>query len=143
MWNDFKKFISRGNVIDLAVGLAIGAAFGAIVKSLVSDIINPIVGLFIGSTDLSQYKYVLRKASENSKEISINYGSFILAVLNFFIIAFILFLIIRAYNKFKEELESITAKEEEKVEEEKVVKLSLQEELLTEIRNLLQEKNNK
>lgn len=141
MFKDFKKFISRGNVVDLAIGLVIGTAFGAIVKSFVSDIINPILGLFVGNTDLSNYKLVIKKATENSEAITINYGAFATTVINFLILAFVLFLIIKSYNKFKEEVESLTKSKEEEIELAKEVKLSLQEELLTQIRDILNEKN--
>lgn len=92
MIKEFKEFIARGNVMDLAVGVIIGGAFTAIVNSLVTNLINPLLGLFIGKIDLSNL--VLKVAGANFK-----YGEFINAVINFFIIAFIVFLLIKAVNK--------------------------------------------
>lgn len=92
MIKEFKEFIARGNVIDLAVGVIIGGAFTAIVNSLVNNLINPLLGLFIGKIDLSNL--VLKVAGANFK-----YGEFINAVINFLIISFIVFLIVKAVNK--------------------------------------------
>lgn len=131
MFSEFKKFISRGNVVDLAIGLIIGGAFSEIVKSLVSDIINPILGLILGKTDLSKYTLVIKKASDNNPQITINYGLFLSTIINYIIVALVLFIIVRSYNKFMDKLESI------KVEEKPIVKHSYQEELLMEIRDLL------
>lgn len=91
-FEEFKKFISKGNVMDLAVGIIIGGAFTAIVNSLVSDIINPLIGL-LGGLDLSEWKIVF------SEENALNYGNFLMAVINFLIVAFVLFSIIKAINK--------------------------------------------
>lgn len=96
MLKEFKDFIARGNVIDLAVGVIIGAAFTAIVNSLVNNLINPLLGLFIGKIDLSNLKFTIAGAT-------FKYGSFINSVINFLIIAIIVFLIVKAVNKiFKE-----------------------------------------
>lgn len=100
MLKEFKKFIARGNVIDLAVGVIIGAAFTAIVQSLVTNLINPLIGLFVGRIDLSNL--VLQVGDAKFK-----YGSFLNSVINFLIIAFVVFLIVKAVNKF-------TKKEEKK-----------------------------
>lgn len=101
MLKEFKQFISRGNVIDLAVGVIIGSAFTAIVQSLVNNLINPLIGLFVGKIDLSNL--VLKVGDATFK-----YGSFINAVINFLIISFVIFLIVKAVNKFtkKEEAET-------------------------------------
>lgn len=99
MLKEFKQFIARGNVIDLAVGVIIGAAFIAIVQSLVKDLINPLIGLFIGRIDLSNL--TLKVGGANFR-----YGSFLNSIINFLIISFIVFLIVKAVNKF-------TKKEEE------------------------------
>ena len=92
MFKEFKQFIARGNVIDLAVGVIIGAAFTSIVKSLVSNIINPLIGIFIGKIDLSNL--VLKVGDATFK-----YGSFINSVINFLIISFVVFLIVKFMNK--------------------------------------------
>ena len=104
MLKEFKQFIGRGNVIDLAVGVIIGAAFTAIVQSLVTNLINPLIGLFVGKIDLSNL--VLQVGDAKFK-----YGSFLNSVINFLIIAFVVFLIVKAVNKFtkKEEKEAPAA----------------------------------
>lgn len=99
---EFKEFISRGNVIDMAVGIIIGGAFTTIVNSLVSDVISPVLGLF-GSTNLEEYKWVIKEgveAADGTIEggVILAYGSFISAVINFFIMAVIVFLLIKLIN---------------------------------------------
>jgi large conductance mechanosensitive channel len=132
MLAEFKKFALRGNVVDLAVGVIIGAAFGAIVSSLVSDIIMPIIGAITGGLDFSNYflplssKVTAASLLEAKKQGAVlAYGSFLTVTLNFIIIAFVLFLVIRALSR-------LIAKEAEKAPA-----LSKQEQLLTEIRDLL------
>lgn len=115
---EFEKFIMRGNVIDLAVGVIIGGAFQAIVNSLVSDVISPLLGM-IGGTDFSAYKLVLRKAVEGKEAVTLNYGSFITAVINFIIMAFIIFLLVRIINRISE-LGEMAKKKHLKGEEEEV-----------------------
>jgi large conductance mechanosensitive channel len=100
MVNEFKKFIMRGNVLDLAIGVIIGTAFGAIVNSLVNNIIMPPIGVIIGGIDFSQIKIVLKAASGDTPEAAIGVGVFLNAVISFLIIAFVVFLIVRAVNKF-------------------------------------------
>lgn len=99
---EFRKFISRGNVLDMAVGVITGAAFTSIVNSLVNDILNPIIGSFTGGMDLTELKIVLRPATETTAEAAIRYGSFINAIINFLIIALVLFCIVRGFNKLEE-----------------------------------------
>lgn len=106
-FEEFKKFAVKGNVIDLAVGVVIGAAFGGITKSLVDDIIMPPLGLLISNVDFSRLKILLKQAVMEKGEIvqpavSINYGSFIQTVINFFIIAFAIFLLVRTINRLRE-----------------------------------------
>ena len=98
MIKEFRDFIARGNVMDMAVGIIIGAAFTAIVTSLVDDLINPIISLFTGGLDFSGLKVAL---GEGPDAASFNYGSFINAVINFLIIAFVVFLLVRYVNKIK------------------------------------------
>ncbi|UXU76025.1 MULTISPECIES: large conductance mechanosensitive channel protein MscL [unclassified Paracoccus (in: a-proteobacteria)] len=110
MFNEFKQFIARGNVIDLAVGIIIGAAFTAIVNSLVADLINPIIGLLTGGTDFSGHYLVLKgdvpdgaslKAARDSGASVFAYGAFLSAVINFLIIAWAVFLLVKAVNKIQ------------------------------------------
>ena len=99
---EFKKFITRGNVLDMAVGVVVGSAFTAIVNSLVKDIINPIIGLITGGIDFSDLKIVLKPASGEVAELAIRYGLFINAIIQFVLIAFVLFLIVKSFNKLNE-----------------------------------------
>jgi large conductance mechanosensitive channel len=128
MWEEFKKFALKGNVLDLAVGVVIGGAFGKIVTSLVNDIIMPLFGFLFGGVDFSTLTYPAGAGDEGLK-----YGAFIQSVVDFFIIAFSIFLVIRFINRFKRK------KEEEKKEE---IKVDVKEELLTEIRDLLKNQAN-
>ena len=127
---EFKEFVSRGNVVDMAVGVVVGTAFTAIVNSLVKDIIMPFVGWLIGGMDFSSYKVVLEAASGDTPETAILYGSFINQIINFFILAFVVFTVVKVLNSFKRKKE-----EEIKVAEE--VKPSEEVQLLTQIRDLL------
>lgn len=135
MLEEFKKFALRGNVVDLAIGVIIGAAFGSIVSSLVADIIMPVIGAITGGLDFSNYfvglssKVTADTLIEAKKQGAVlAYGSFLTITLNFIIIAFVLFLVIRALSKMI------------KKEAEKAPALSKQEELLTEIRDLMKAK---
>lgn len=98
MLKEFRDFIMRGNVLDLAVGIIIGAAFTTIVNSLVNDVISPIIGMITGGLDFSEVRVVLRAAEGENPEVALGIGLFINAVINFVIVALVLFLIIRAYN---------------------------------------------
>jgi len=107
MFEEFKKFAVRGNVVDLAVGVIIGASFTGIVNSLVKDVIMPPVGLALGGVDFSNFFFVIKgdrsvdtlTAAAAAKDVTINYGLFINAVINFLIVAFVLFLLLRQMNK--------------------------------------------
>jgi large conductance mechanosensitive channel len=108
MWAEFKKFAMRGNVIDLAIGVIIGGAFGAIVQSLVKDVIMPPIGLLLGKVDFSNLfisltsaKYATLAAAQEAGAATINYGIFINAVINFVIVAFVIFLIVKQINRMK------------------------------------------
>lgn len=105
MLQEFRKFIMRGNVLDLAVGIIIGAAFTAIVNSLVNDVIMPPIGLALGGVDFSQIKIVLQAAAGDKPEVAINIGLFINALISFLIIAFVVFLLIRGFNQMMERLQ--------------------------------------
>ena len=130
---EFKEFITRGNVMDMAVGIIIGGAFTAIVTSLVNDLLMPVIGALFGGIDFSTLKYVIRAADEAAgiEEAAIKYGSFIQAIVNFLLIALVIFFIVKAMNKFrrkKEEPAPAPAPAPEPSEEVK---------LLTEIRDAL------
>src|ERR1700750_2066897 len=107
LFGEFKKFAVRGNVVDLAVGVIIGASFTGIVTSLVNDVIMPPIGLALGGVDFSNFFFVLKgdravdklAAAEGAKDVTITYGLFINAVINFLIVAFVLFMMIRQFNK--------------------------------------------
>lgn len=101
MLNEFREFIAKGNVLDLAVGVIIGAAFGKITTSLVEDIINPILGLIIGGIDFSQLKWVLKEAVGTTPEVAVRYGNFVNTVLQFVIIAWVVFLIVKLANRLR------------------------------------------
>lgn len=112
MIKEFKEFAIKGNMLDLAVGVVIGSAFGKIVSSLVSDVIMPPLGLLIGNVDFSKKVSVLREASGDLGAVTLNYGLFINNCLDFLIIAFSIFIIIKQINRFKKKQESeITTKE--------------------------------
>lgn len=101
MLKEFKTFIAQGNVLDLAVGVIIGAAFGKITTSLVDDIINPILGLIIGGVNFDELKIVLREAEGETAEVAIRYGAFLNNVIQFLLIAWVIFLIVKAANRMK------------------------------------------
>ncbi|MBZ0285559.1 MAG: large-conductance mechanosensitive channel protein MscL [Anaerolineae bacterium] len=105
MLQEFRKFIMRGNVLDLAVGIIIGVAFTSIVNSLVNDIIMPPIGLVLGGVDFSQIKIVLQAAAGDKPEVAINIGLFINALISFLIISFVVFLLIRGFNQMMERLQ--------------------------------------
>ncbi len=99
--NEFKDFAVKGNAVDLAVGVVIGAAFGKIVTSLVSDIINPLLGLLTGGIDFSNKLIVLKASTETASAVTLNWGNFISATINFLIIAFSIFIVIKQMNTLK------------------------------------------
>jgi large conductance mechanosensitive channel len=101
MLKEFKTFIAQGNVLDLAVGVVIGAAFGKITTSLVEDIINPVLGVLIGGVDFTQLKIVLKEAVGETPEVAIKYGNFIQVLIQFVIIAWVIFMIVKAANRLK------------------------------------------
>jgi large conductance mechanosensitive channel len=101
MLKEFKTFIAQGNVLDLAVGVVIGAAFGKITTSLVDDIINPILGLIIGGVNFDDLKIVLKEAIGEQPEVAIRYGNFLNVLIQFLVIAWVIFLVVKAANKAK------------------------------------------
>jgi len=110
---EFKKFIARGNVIDMAVGVVVGSAFTAIVNQLVQGIINPCIGKLFGDINLADYKVVLTAATEETPEVAILYGSFIQAIINFLLVAFSVFVMVRAINRVKDTMTRKQREEEE------------------------------
>ena len=140
---EFKKFITRGNVIDMAIGIIVGTAFTAIVTSMVKDILMPFIGLIIGGISFVDLKIVITAATETTAEVAINYGMFIQKVIDFLIIALVVFFIVRTINRMRERLEA-RRKVENKIEEAMkeaspppVPVIPADIVLLTEIRDLL------
>lgn len=133
--NEFKAFAMKGNVLDMAVGVIIGGAFGKIVTSVVNDIIMPVIGCISGGIDFSNLKYVLEAADEatGKVEVALNYGAFIQNVVDFLIIAFCIFLMLKVIFK-------LTKKKEEEKPAPAPAEPSAEEKLLAEIRDLLKEK---
>lgn len=140
MFKEFKEFIARGNVMDMAVGIIIGAAFTAIVTSLVDDLLNPVIGLLTGGTDFSGLYLVLKgevadgaslAAARDAGASVFAYGAFFSAVINFLIVAWAVFMIVKGVNRVK------TAAEGDKKEEEAAPAGPTQEELLAQIRDEL------
>ncbi|MGI9206026.1 MAG: large-conductance mechanosensitive channel protein MscL [Woeseiaceae bacterium] len=109
MMSEFKDFAMRGNVVDMAVGIVIGGAFGKIVSSFVADVLMPPIGLLMGGVDFSGLSVQLQAASEGVDEVLLNYGSFIQTVVDFIIIAFAIFMVVRAMNSMKKKEEEAPA----------------------------------
>lgn len=128
LMKEFKEFAVKGNVVDMAVGIIIGGAFGKIVSSFVSDVVMPPVGVMLGGIDFSKLAVTVKEATETTEAVKINYGAFLNTVIDFIIIAFVIFMAIKAMNKMKKQ-------EEEKPAAPPVP--TKQEVLLTEIRDLL------
>ena len=131
MIKEFKEFAMRGNVLDLAVAVIIGAAFGKIIASLVADVIMPPIGILLGGMDFTAFAVTLKDAVADVPAVTLNYGKFIQAIVDFVIIAFSIFLMIKGINSFKKKQEEAPAPPAEPTKEEL---------LLTEIRDLLKQK---
>lgn len=131
--DEFKKFILKGNVVDLAVAVVIGAAFGKIVASLVNDIVMPFLGLIIGGVSFTDLKILISPATETAEEVAIRYGMFIQSIIDFLIIGFAIFLIVKLINKVQKKKEAAPAPEAPP-------QPSNEEVLLGEIRDLLKVK---
>lgn len=130
-FGEFKEFIARGNVVDMAVGVIIGGAFGKISTSLVNDIIMPLISMLTGGIDFTTWKWVLKAAQGETPEVAVNFGVFLATILDFIIIAFAVFCMIKAINSLHRK---------KKAEEEvppAPPEPSAEEKLLTEIRDLL------
>lgn len=131
MLQEFKKFAMRGNVMDMAIGIIIGAAFGKIVSSIVADVIMPPIGLLLGGVDFSSLAITLKEGSEGVEPVLLKYGMFLNTVIDFLIIGFAIFMVVKGMNKLKK-------KEEEKPAAPPAP--SKEEMLLTEIRDELRKK---
>jgi large conductance mechanosensitive channel len=131
MMKEFKAFAMRGNVVDMAVGIVIGAAFGKIVSSFVADVLMPPLGLLLGDVDFSQLAITLQEAAGETAAVTLNYGKFIQTILDFIIIAFAIFMVIKAMNSMKKKEEAAPAAPPAPTKEET---------LLTEIRDILSSK---
>jgi large conductance mechanosensitive channel len=129
---EFKEFAVKGNVVDMAVGLIIGAAFGKIVSSAVADVIMPPIGVLLGGVDFTNLAFTVKAATVDVPAVLINYGKFIQTVIDFTIIAFTIFIVIKAINRLKRQEEEVPEAPPEP---------SAEEMLLTEIRDLLKERN--
>ena len=137
LFGEFKEFIKRGNVMDMAIGVIIGSAFGAIVTSLVNDVIMPLISLLTGGLDFTQWfvsldgkEYESLEAAQNAGAAVLNYGNLISVIINFIIVAFCIFLVVKAMNKFMKKKEE--PKEEPKKPDDVI--------LLEEIRDLIKKK---
>jgi len=131
MMKEFKEFAMRGNVIDMAVGIVIGGAFGKIINSLVQDVIMPPIGVLLGGVDFSKMGVVVKEASETAEAVVLKYGVFMNTIIEFIIVAFAIFIVVKAMNAMKKKEEAIPAAPPSPTKEET---------LLTEIRDLLKNK---
>ena len=147
LFEEFKAFIMRGNVLDMAVGVIIATAFGAITTTLVQKVLMPLIGCIFGGVDLDKLNIVLKpevldEAGEVAKEaVVMEIGTFITAIINFIIVALIVFIIVKAFNKAREAAEARRKKEEEPAPEEPEEPKPTTEELLGEILEELRKKN--
>lgn len=128
LFKEFKEFLNRGNVLDLAVAVVIGGAFGKIVTALVNNVIMPAISMIFGASSIAELAYV---KGEGDDAIVLAYGAFIQAIIDFILVAFIIFLVVKVFNKMKRKKEEEPAPDPEPSAEEK---------LLTEIRDLIKEK---
>ncbi|MDI1275860.1 large-conductance mechanosensitive channel protein MscL [Methylobacter sp.] len=131
MLQEFKEFAVKGNAVDMAVGIIIGAAFGKIISSLVADVFMPPIGVLIGGVDFTKLAFTLKEAAGNAPTVTLNYGNFIQALVDFTIIAFVIFMAVKFINSLKKKEAAAPAAPTEPSREEL---------LLTEIRDLLKER---
>ena len=128
---EFKEFAVKGNAVDMAVGIVIGAAFGKIIASLVADVIMPPIGVLVGGMDFTKLGFILKEASGDVLAVTLNYGNFIQSVVDFSIVAFAIFMLVKLINKLKKQ---------ESIAPEVLPEPTKEELLLTEIRDLLKAK---
>ncbi|HPQ39076.1 MAG TPA: large-conductance mechanosensitive channel protein MscL [bacterium] len=131
MMKEFKTFVMRGNVVDMAVGIIVGGAFGKIVASFVADVLMPPIGMLIGNVNFTDLAITLNQASGDVAAVTLNYGKFIQSVVDFLIVAFAIFMVIKGMNAMKKKEEAAPAAPPAPTKEET---------LLTEIRDLLKQK---
>jgi len=131
MLQEFKEFAIKGNAVDMAVGIIVGAAFGKIISSLVADVFMPPIGVLIGGVDFTKLAFTLKEAVGNAPAVTLNYGNFIQAMVDFTIIAFVIFMAVKFINSLKKKEAAVPAAPTEPSREEL---------LLTEIRDLLKER---
>lgn len=131
MLQEFKEFAIKGNAVDMAVGIIVGAAFGKIISSLVADVFMPPIGVLIGGVDFTRLAYTLKEAAGEAPAVTINYGNFIQTMVDFTIIAFVIFLAVKFINSLKKKETPVPTAAPEPSREEL---------LLTEIRDLLKER---
>lgn len=138
MWKEFKAFIMRGNLLDLAVAVIIAGAFGAVVSSFTNDVVMPPIGLALGGVDFTDLAYTLKAAETGpdgaviTEAVELRYGKFIQTIIDFLIIAFVIFMVVKGYNRMQE-----ARKKKEEAPAPEAPKGPTQEELLAEIRDLL------
>lgn len=130
-FQEFKEFAMRGNVLDMAVGVILGGAFGKITTSLVNDVFMPLIGMLIGGVDLGKLNIVLKPATDTAEAVTLGIGTFLTTIIDFILVAFVIFLMIKTINRFRRKKEEEPALEEPKG--------PTAEELLAEIRDLLKE----
>ena len=131
MLQEFKSFAMRGNVVDMAVGIVIGTAFGKIVSSLVADVVMPPLGMLLGKVNFTDLAITMKEASGQAAAVTLNYGRFVQSVVDFAVIAFTIFMVVKVMNALQKKAEAAPAAP---------AAPSKQEELLTEIRDLLKQK---
>ena len=143
-FSEFKTFISRGNVVDMAVGVIVGGAFGKITNSLVNDVVMPAVSMLMGGIDFTAWKIVLKEAvmaadgvTVEVAEVAVKYGNLIAVIVDFLILAFAVFCMVKVINSMREKAEALKKKEEEAAPPPADPEPSAEEKLLTEIRDLL------
>lgn len=130
-FQEFKEFAMRGNVLDMAVGVILGGAFGKITTSLVNDVFMPLIGMLIGGVDLGKLNIVLKPSTDTAEAVTLGIGTFLTTIIDFVLVAFVIFLMIKTINRFRRKKEEEPALEEPKG--------PTTEELLAEIRDLLKE----
>lgn len=146
-WQEFKSFAVKGNVIDLAVAVIIGGAFGKIVSSLVADVVMPLIGVIAGGVNFTSWRWILKKSVLDSsgtvlnEAVVLNIGTFLQNIFDFLVIALSIFLMVKLMARVKDSLSKENPKEEPAEDKKEEPKISPEQELLTEIRNILKNKN--
>ena len=138
-FEEFKAFIAKGNVVDMAVAVIVGGAFSKIVTSLVNDIIMPLVGLILGGINISELKWVITPATADAAEAALKYGAFLQTVLDFLIIALCIFVMLKLFLSVRNTAEKLLHKEQAAEEEEPAPPAETDTDILKDIRALLQQ----